>query len=127
MRSVFAAYGIYRRETVRWPGWRTTVEGRDEKTWLRADVGGIVEMHHGRGDLAYEDDPICDVTNPFEEEPTVVRSPFAGIVVWVLENPVVYPGDPLCHFVSVGRTVQRIVERHERAHGGNETQRLARP
>ncbi len=121
VRSVFAEYGIYQQETVRWPGWRTTIEERDEKTWLRADAGGIVEMHHERGALVEADEPICTITNPFKGDPTVVCAPFTGLVVGVLENPVVYPGNPLCHFVRVDQTVQHIVEEREHGRGGNIT------
>ena len=122
VRSVFAEYGIYRQETVRWPGWRTTIEARDEKTWLRADAGGIVEMHYERGDLVNEDDSICTITNPFKGDPTIVRAPFSGIIVGVLENPVVYPGNPLCHFVRVDETVQHIIEEHGAGRGRIKTQ-----
>ncbi|MFB6155950.1 MAG: succinylglutamate desuccinylase/aspartoacylase family protein [Haloferacaceae archaeon] len=114
VRSVFAEYGLHPQETVRWPGWRTVISG-DEKTWLRADAGGLVEMHHDRGDLVYEGESICTVTSPFLTESTVVDAPFTGIVVGVLENPVVYPGNPLCHFVEVDRDVQRIIESEEAA------------
>jgi hypothetical protein len=110
VRSVFAEYGIYRQETVRWPGWRTVIEGWSEKTWLRADAGGIVEMHHERGDLVHEGETICRITNPFKSDPIVVAAPFTGLLVGVLENPVVYPGNPLCHFVKVDELQERIIE-----------------
>jgi hypothetical protein len=110
VRSVFAEYGIYPQETVRWPGWRTTIEGWSEKTWLRADAGGIVEMHYDRGDLVHEGETICRITNPFKADATAVRAPFTGLVVGVLENPVVYPGNPLCHFVKVDPPQERIIE-----------------
>jgi hypothetical protein len=110
VRSVFAEYGIYRQETVRWPGWRTVVEGWSEKTWLRADAGGIVEMRHERGALVHEGETICRITNPFKSEATVVTAPFTGLLVGVLENPVVYPGNPLCHLVEVGAVQERIIE-----------------
>jgi predicted deacylase len=109
VRSVFAEYGIYPQETVRWPGWRTVVEGWDEKTWLRADAGGIVEMHYDRGDLVYEDEVICTITNPFKADATEVVAPFTGLVVGVLENPVVYPGNPLCHFVKIEKTTADVI------------------
>ena len=110
VRSVFAEYGIYRQETVRWPGWRTVIEDWSEKTWLRADAGGIVEMRHGRGDLVHEGETVCRITNPFKADPTVVEAPFTGLLVGVLENPVVYPGNPLCHFVKIGAVQERIIE-----------------
>jgi len=113
VRSVFAEYGIYPQETVRWPGWRTVVEDWSEKTWLRADAGGIVEMHYSRGDLVHEGETICTVTNPFKADATTVNAPFTGIVVGVLENPVVYPGNPLCHFVKVDDERRAIIESSE--------------
>ncbi|MFC6873404.1 succinylglutamate desuccinylase/aspartoacylase family protein [Halobellus marinus] len=110
VRSVFAEYGIYQQETVRWPGWRTIVEGWSEKTWLRADAGGIVEMLYERGDLVHEGETICRITNPFKTDETVVEAPFTGLLVGVLENPVVYPGNPLCHFIKVDEPQERIIE-----------------
>jgi predicted deacylase len=110
VRSVFAEYGIYPQETVRWPGWRTVIEGWSEKTWLRADAGGIVEMHFDRGDLVHKGETICRITNPFKTDETTVEAPFTGLLVGVLENPVVYPGNPLCHFIKIGAQQEAIVE-----------------
>jgi predicted deacylase len=110
VESVFAEYGIYPQRDVRWPGWRTTISGWDDKTWLRANDGGIVEMHEDRGALVEEEDPICTITNPFKTQKTVVEAPFTGVVVGVLENPVVYPGNPLCHLASVEPDVQHAIE-----------------
>jgi predicted deacylase len=117
VRSVFAEYGVYTQETVRWPGWRTVIDGWDEKTWLRADAGGIVEMHYGRTDLVHEGETICTITNPFKAEATTVEAPFTGVVVGVLENPVVYPGNPLCHFVKIDDQRQAIIESESSAGG----------
>jgi hypothetical protein len=110
VRSVFAEYGVYPQETVRWPGWRTVVDGWDQKTWLRADAGGIVDMHFDRRDLVHEGERICTITNPFKSAATTVEAPFTGILVGVLENPVVYPGNPLCHLVKVDDVRRRIIE-----------------
>jgi len=111
VRSVFAEYGLHPQETVRWPGWNTVVEGWGEKTWLRADVGGIVEMHHDRGALVHEGETVCTISNPFKTESTTVEAPFTGLLVGVLENPVVYPGNPLCHLAAVDDTPADIIER----------------
>ncbi|GAB7095270.1 succinylglutamate desuccinylase/aspartoacylase family protein [Halolamina litorea] len=110
VRSVFAEYGIYPQETVRWPGWRTIVENWGEKTWLRADAGGIVEMQFERGDLVHEGETICRITNPFKTDETVVGAPFTGLLVGVLENPVVHPGNPLCHLIKLADQQERIIE-----------------
>jgi len=111
VRSVLAEFGMLESEVVRWPGWRTIIEDGDEKTWIRADAGGLVDMHHDRGDLVYEDDIVCTIANPFKTDTTTVRAPFTGLLVGVLENPLVYPGNPLCHLVHLDERTLRAFER----------------
>jgi predicted deacylase len=111
VRSVLAEFGMLESEVVRWPGWRTVIENSDEKTWIRADAGGLVDMHHERGGLVYEDEIICTIANPFKTDSTTVRAPFTGLLVGVLENPLVYPGNPLCHLVHLDERTLRALER----------------
>ena len=111
--SVFAEYGFYPTEPVDWPGWRTIVSS-DEKTWLRADVGGLVEMHARRGSLVEEGDRVCTITNPFKTDVVNVEAPFTGLLVGALENPLVYPGNPLCHLVELEDPTLRAI-RHDRS------------
>ncbi|RQG90272.1 deacylase [Natrarchaeobius halalkaliphilus] len=115
--SVLAEFGLHRDSSVHWPGWRTIIDDDDEKTWLRADAGGIVDMKQGRGALVEEDDVICTITNPFKEEDEVVTvdAPFTGLIVGVLENPVVYPGNPLCHLVGLSPDTRIALERERTA------------
>lgn len=110
-RSVLAEFGMREFESVAWPGWRTVIEGADEKTWLRSDTGGLVEMHHDRGALVEAGESVCTITNPFKEDSDVVTAPFTGLLVGILENPVVYPGNPLCHLVALGERTRRALER----------------
>jgi predicted deacylase len=109
--SVLAEFGMRPAEVVQWPGWRTIIENSDEKTWIRADAGGLVDMRHERGGLVYEDEVICTIANPFKTETTTVRAPFTGLLVGVLENPLVYPGNPLCHIVHLDDRTRRAIER----------------
>ena len=118
VRSVFAEYGIFQQETVRWPGWRTVIGSDDEKTWIRADTGGVVEMRHEKGAFAHKGEEICRITNPFKTEVETVTAPFDGLLVGVLENPVVYPGNPLCHFVKPDAATKAVIE----ARGGAEVE-----
>jgi predicted deacylase len=113
VESVFAEYGLREASHVRWPGWRTVITGDREKTWIRADAGGIVDMHFGRGALVHEADTICTITNPFKEDTVEVLAPFTGLLVGLLENPVVYPGNPLCHLVELDQRTRRVVEREQ--------------
>lgn len=61
----------------------------------------IVEMHSDRGDLVHEGETIYRITNPFNTDETTVEAPFTGLLAGVLENPVVYPGNPFCHFIKI--------------------------
>ncbi len=115
VESVFAEYTMLNTPTVRWPGWRTIITSDQQKTWIRSDVGGIVDMHHDRGALVHEGDVICTITNPFKNDDTTVSAPFTGLMVGLLENPVVYPGNPLCHLVELGGRTKRVVERQQRS------------
>ncbi|WP_136715637.1 succinylglutamate desuccinylase/aspartoacylase family protein [Halorientalis salina] len=111
VESVLAEYGLRPAEAVHWPGWRTIIDGNEEKTWLRADAGGLVEMHYSQGSLVYEDDQICTITNPFKAETDTIRAPFTGVLVGTVENPLVYPGNPICHLVRLDERTLRAVER----------------
>jgi predicted deacylase len=111
--SVLAEFGLKPAEQVRWPGWRTVIEDSGEKTWLRADVGGLVENHYERGALVHEGDAICTISDPFRDESVPVEAPFTGLLVGLLENPLVYPGNPLCHLVKLGGTTLRAIEQDQ--------------
>jgi hypothetical protein len=117
VESVFAEYGLRDTTAVRWPGWRTVITDENEKTWLRADAGGIVDMHYDRGSLVHDGDRICTITNPFKDDNVTIEAPFTGLLVGVLENPVVYPGNPLCHIVELEDKVRRVVEREQSPNG----------
>ena len=111
--SVMAEFRMLKAETVKWPGWRTVIDASDEKTWLRADAGGLVEMRHDRGELVEAGDVVCRITNPFKTDATPVEAPFTGVLVGVLENPLVYPGNPLCHLVALdGPTLRAFRQTH---------------
>jgi predicted deacylase len=113
VESVFAEYGLRDTSLVRWPGWRTVITDNQEKTWIRADVGGIVDMHYEVGSLVHAGDRICTITNPFKDDNTSVEAPFTGVLVGVLENPVVYPGNPLCHLVELDGKTMSVVEQQQ--------------
>ena len=110
--SVLAEYGAHAATPVSYPEWRTIITA-DQKTWLRADDGGIVEMHRERGDLVEEGDTVCTISNPFKTDSVRVNAPFTGLLVGALENPMVYPGNPLCHIVELDEATRRAYE-HER-------------
>jgi len=111
VESVLAEFGMLPTQRVRWPGWRTVVDGSSEKTWLRADDGGLVDMHHDRGSVVRDGEAVCTIANPFKTETTTVEAPFTGLLIGVLENPVVYPGNPLCHLAKLDESTLGAIER----------------
>jgi predicted deacylase len=112
VRSVLAEFGVLETETVAWPGWRTVVDGTAEKTWLRADAGGMVDMHADLGTLVEAGESIATIADPFHAETVEVEAPFTALLVGILENPLVYPGNPLCHLVKLDADTQRAIERN---------------
>jgi predicted deacylase len=113
VESVLAEFEMRSVGEVRWPGWRTIIDGNAEKTWLRADVGGLVDMHYDGGDLVEEGEAVCTITDPFKTDSETVTAPFTGLLVGVLENPLVYPGNPLCHLVELDGPTRRALERDQ--------------
>lgn len=110
VESVFAELGLREDATVRWPGWRTVVTSQNARTWLRADTGGLVEANRAAGELVYEGDTLARITDPFKTTATTVAAPFTGLVIGVIEKPLVYPGNPLCHVVELDEQTQRAIE-----------------
>jgi predicted deacylase len=116
-RSVLAEYGLHPERLVRWPGWQATVSGEEERQWVRAEAGGVVESYVGDGDVVYRGEPLCRITNPFGGGASEVNAPFTGLVVGVLANPLAYPGKPLCHLVSVPKETRQVIEARRRNGG----------
>ncbi|MEF8799536.1 MAG: succinylglutamate desuccinylase/aspartoacylase family protein [Halolamina sp.] len=109
VESVLAEYGMLPQSAVTWPGWRTVVTGEQERTWLRADAGGIADMHADIGSLVQAGEPVATISNPFASDRSVVEAPFPGLLVGALENPIVYPGNPLCHLAQLDEGTRRVV------------------
>jgi predicted deacylase len=112
VESTLAEFGLDETSPVRRPDWRTVVSGASERTWMRADAGGLVETHADCGDLVREGDPLATITNPFKTSATTVDAPFTGLLIGVLENPLVYPGNPLCHLVHIDERTWRAMEQN---------------
>lgn len=70
----------------------------------------LVDVHIERGDLVHGGERIAAITSPFRTEDAPIRAPFTGLQVGVLENPLVYPGNPFCHLVHVDERTRRAIE-----------------
>ncbi|SHG81750.1 succinylglutamate desuccinylase/aspartoacylase family protein [Halobaculum gomorrense] len=110
VESVLAEHDVLPGKPVIYPGWRRVVDAARDKTWLRADTGGLVEMEYD-APLVREGDSICTITDHFKTRERTVRAPFTGVVVGALQNPVAAPGHPLCHLVSVDEGTAAEIQR----------------
>ncbi|MUV60413.1 succinylglutamate desuccinylase/aspartoacylase family protein [Halobacterium sp. CBA1126] len=111
VESVLAEYGVLPDGDVAAPNWQEVLGGNQEKRWLRADTGGLVEMQWGPTPLVHEGETICTISDHFSTEEHVVDAPFTGILVGILENPVAAPGHPLCHLARIDADTHAEIER----------------
>ena len=109
--SVLSTYDVYPEGETTAPSWRKIIGPSEDKRWLRADIGGLVEMQWGPNPLVQEGETICTISDHFETEQQVVDAPFTGLIVGVLENPVALPGHPLCHLVGLSGEAREEIER----------------
>ena len=93
------------------PSWFVAADADTTKRWLRADVGGLVEMQWGPYPLVHEGEPICTITDHFVTRERTVSAPFTGLIVGSRENPVASPGHPLCHILEIDRETHDTIER----------------
>jgi predicted deacylase len=107
--SVLAEHEVLPDRPVSWPGWTRVVARDGEKTWIRAETGGLVEMEWGPHPLVEDGEPLFTISDHFKNDVEVIRAPSTGLVVGVLENAVAYPGHPLCHFVSVDEETTDVI------------------
>ena len=68
-----------------------------ESTWLRADRGGILELHVGWGERVVEGQPVWTTTSPLGAERATMESPVDGVVIGGTTIPLVAPGDAVLH------------------------------
>lgn len=113
VQSVFSEFGLYLTQSVSRPRWSTVIEGWGEKTWIRANDGGIVDMKVSKGDFLPQGGTLCEITGPFKDDRKKIEAPFDGLVLGVLRNPVVYSGNPICHFVQLDDPAERIVKEEQ--------------
>ncbi len=108
--SVLAEYDVLPERPVRWPGWRRIVAPGSEKTWLRADTGGLVTPRWGPDPLVDEGEELFRISDHFSTFRERVRAPFPGLIIGALESAIAYPGHPLCHIVRLDDVTRRRIE-----------------
>ena len=79
--------------------------------WVRAERGGILDLHTAPGELVYDREVLAVIENPFGREVSSVVAPFTGLILGTTTRPMVNPGDAICHIVKLDKTLP-TVEKH---------------
>ena len=101
VENVLAANDMYPGAVARYPEYTKVLTTEEEKRWIRADTGGLVEMKWGPLPVVDEGETICVISDHYKQEEHVVEAPFDGFLIGILANPRVLPGHPLVHLVQV--------------------------
>jgi hypothetical protein len=111
VENVLAAYEMHADVTPRRTVFQKVLTSDDQKKWIRADHGGLVEMKWGPLPVVDEGETICVVSDHFSTEEHVVTAPFDGFLAGILANPRVLPGHPLVHLVEITEEDREYIRR----------------
>ncbi len=69
----------------------------DQTTWIRARRSGILRLQTRLGEVVEPRQPLGFIADAFGENSTTVRSPAAGLLLGLSNNPLVSRGDAIVH------------------------------
>ncbi len=69
----------------------------DRTHWIRSRTGGILDLRVDLGQPLRRGQAISVNTNPFGRERSLLKAPYAGVVLGLTQLPLVHPGDAICH------------------------------
>jgi predicted deacylase len=70
--------------------------------WLRAERGGVLELHVTPGQLVAAGDPLWTTVSPLGAERASISAPEAGYVIGATTVPLVQPGQAVVHLALPG-------------------------
>jgi uncharacterized protein len=73
--------------------------------WLRAERGGVLELHVAAGDLVHTGQPLWTTTSPLGAERASVAADTDGYVIGATTLPLVQPGQAVLHVALPGATM----------------------
>lgn len=69
--------------------------------WVRARVGGILDLKVALGQPVHRGQILSVNTNPFGRERNQLKAPHGGLVLGLTRLPLVHPGDAVCHLARL--------------------------
>ncbi len=79
-------------------------------SWVRAANSGIVNFQVPLGSHVLKDQLLGFIYDPFGQGKTEIMSPFDGIVIGRVNNPLIYEGDAMFHIAYFGQ-VETVAEK----------------
>lgn len=76
----------------------------DTTHWVRARVGGILDLKVALGQPVKKGEELSLNTNPFGRERSALKAPHAGAVLGLTNLPLVHPGDAVCHIAHLDKS-----------------------
>lgn len=73
--------------------------------WLRAERGGVLELHVAAGDLVHAGQPLWTTTSPLGVERASIAAETDGYVIGATTLPLVQPGQAVLHVALPGETI----------------------
>lgn len=92
------------------PSPSTPLVESDETHWIRAEAGGILDLHVTPGEVVDLGQPLWTVTGPFGRERSQKTSPYPGVVIGMTTLPLVNPGDAVLHLAIPGRHDRAFID-----------------
>jgi hypothetical protein len=87
-----------------------TVVESNETHWIRAERGGILDLHVAPGEAVREGQALWTVTGPFGRERSQESSPYDGVVIGMTTLPLVNPGDAVVHIAVLGQHEHTFID-----------------
>jgi predicted deacylase len=106
------------------PPFQVIVKSSD---WVRAEKGGILDLHVKPGDLIYKGDLVGLILNPFGRTVTEIRTPATGIVIGVTTAPLAIPGTGLVHLAKLKKSLAMVERSIKKASGRRSLRRGGKP
>lgn len=70
-------------------------------SWVRARRAGIVRVQSGLGDTVRRGERMAVISDPYGEAESPIAAPFDGVVIGLVQNPIVSQGDAIAHVARI--------------------------
>ena len=104
------------------PNYQVVVE---RSKWIRAERGGFLRFHIQPGDIIDKDQPIATNTTLLGSERSVLRAPFAAVVIGMTTLPAVSPGEPVCNLGKLPKGTKTSDLRRQRSQNDSLEERVS--